>query len=348
MNRIKPLDGIRGIAVIMVLIAHAPYIDGAGIVNDALFAAKKSGFGYIGVELFFILSGYLITSGLISLIQSGDPNILGRFFEKRVYRLAPVIIISVFGCWLLMPGYDYLPTLFFASNYYFSVSPDPHPLRHFWSLAVEEQFYIFWPFLLIATRLDPDRVKALFLFIVGFSVASILVRDLLLADEVSRNLIYRSLESRMIALTLGGALAFYGVPAIKLRWLALAGAVSLGIAAAAIVAAKAGVQVPLATIKAFSYLVFSACVFLSAFSPWLNVPLSNTALRHAGTISFGLYVYHLPIFYWFGISHMQTSEPVNVATALSALSVTIAVTLASWHLIEKPVLGIKNRRVALQ
>src|SRR5690606_10280573 len=89
MKRLQQLDGLRGVAVLMVVFSHLPFIDGVELFNLALFVAKKSGLGYIGVEIFFILSGYLITRILIKDIASNEQNIISQFYIKRVFRLAP-------------------------------------------------------------------------------------------------------------------------------------------------------------------------------------------------------------------------------------------------------------------
>src|SRR5690606_17375074 len=104
---------------------------------------------------------------------------------KRAYRLAPVILLTITACYFLLPGHDYFYQLFFMSNYYFSIVDDPHPLRHFWSLAVEEQFYMFWPFALIATQMNTGRIKILFLSIIVISIASVLIRDWVLQTELA-------------------------------------------------------------------------------------------------------------------------------------------------------------------
>ena len=143
------IDGLRAIAVLLVVFNH---------VGWSLFSG-----GYIGVDVFFVISGYLITSLLVKDISEKKFSI-AQFYKKRVLRLAPayftvLIVVSIFAWQLMLPDeiIKYVSSVIYATflmaniymydevGDYFSQTVDSIPLLHLWSLGVEEQFYIFWP-----------------------------------------------------------------------------------------------------------------------------------------------------------------------------------------------------------
>lgn len=147
------IDGLRAIAVLLVVFNH---------VGWSLFSG-----GYIGVDVFFVISGYLITSLLVKDISEKKFSI-AQFYKKRVLRLAPayftvLIVVSIFAWQLMLPDeiIKYVSSVIYATflmaniymydevGDYFSQTVDSIPLLHLWSLGVEEQFYIFWPIFLL-------------------------------------------------------------------------------------------------------------------------------------------------------------------------------------------------------
>ena len=149
------IDGLRAIAVLLVVLYHLeiPFITG----------------GFIGVDVFFVISGYLITSILLKDIKNNEYSLL-RFYERRIKRILPalfaVITISLVAAWFILFPADFkyfgrsvAATTIFISNFlfhdesgYFEVSARLVPLLHTWSLAVEEQFYILFPLYLFAIK----------------------------------------------------------------------------------------------------------------------------------------------------------------------------------------------------
>ena len=146
------MDGVRGVAVVAVLLFHAGKLRG----------------GYLGVDLFFVLSGYLITSLLLAESStSGRVNLFG-FWARRARRLLPALLLVVafvglYSAVIADPGElhrirgDALATLAYVANWrfvfggfdYFALFSSPSPLNHTWSLAIEEQFYVVWPLLVL-------------------------------------------------------------------------------------------------------------------------------------------------------------------------------------------------------
>lgn len=344
MRHIKSLDGLRGIAVILVLIAHTPLIIDLDVTSTVLRALKFLGIGYIGVELFFILSGYLITSILLESVKSQD-GVMGNFYIKRIFRLLPVIVVSISICLAIFPDFDYLYQLLFLSNYYFSFNLDPHPLRHFWSLAVEEQFYIFWPIIIILFKRNMQALTKAMIILAVASCTFILFYDFIIATEESRALIYRGIESRMLSLLAGCAIAIHGVPTIKSSRILLIALAALTITILAKAAGKFYGFNYVASISAFGYLLFSVCLFILSIHAkgiW-NKLLEAKPLTFAGKISYGLYVYHVPVFFYFGVSHMQPGgKEASLGEVATIYMVTVFITLTSWYLLEKPLLKVKD------
>src|SRR6478735_4160186 len=150
---VPALDGLRGAAVAAVLLYHADYLPG----------------GWLGVDLFFVLSGYLITSLLLAERQATDGTALKSFWIRRLRRLMPALLAMLCGVavyaviWaraidLEQIRADGIATLFYVANWhtilqgtsYWDISKAPSPLQHTWSLAIEEQFYFVWPFVVYA------------------------------------------------------------------------------------------------------------------------------------------------------------------------------------------------------
>ncbi|MPT24197.1 MAG: acyltransferase, partial [Starkeya sp.] len=173
------IDGLRAVAVVPVILFHA----GFGAFSG----------GYVGVDVFFVISGYLITVILLSEIEAGTFSI-ARFYERRARRILPALSVVMLAClpfaWLWMIpdqlkefGQSVTAVVFFVSNFlfwkeegsYFAAAAELKPLLHTWSLAVEEQYYLFAPLTLAALwRFGRRR---LFWMVVGVAVLSLLATE---------------------------------------------------------------------------------------------------------------------------------------------------------------------------
>ena len=157
LNKSRPhypaLDGIRGVAILLVVIYH-----NFGFINKYFFL------GWLGVDLFFVLSGFLITDILLSTV--GSPNYLRNFYIRRVLRIFPLYFLMLIVFLLLLPLFPYFKTQFnyytenqfwlwtYFQNWLFIIKPaaSSNILHHFWSLAVEEQFYLLWPLVILLIK----------------------------------------------------------------------------------------------------------------------------------------------------------------------------------------------------
>jgi peptidoglycan/LPS O-acetylase OafA/YrhL len=180
------IDGLRALAVISVIFFHADIVGFSG--------------GYVGVDIFFVISGYLITSIILQQIQDQTFS-LAAFYERRARRILPALFFVIFCClplaWIFLLPYDmqrfsgalitipfFLQNFYFwRNNTYFEPSTDFSPLLHTWSLAVEEQYYLLFPFLLLFTR---RYKKTTLLWIIVFIVLiQLLMLQTLFADKLS-------------------------------------------------------------------------------------------------------------------------------------------------------------------
>ena len=320
MPRVSSLDGLRGLACLLVVSMHA----------SRVFPAA----GFLGVALFFVLSGYLITSLLLNEIETTDRVQFGRFYALRCARLLPPIpIVYVICCVLAVIGaanfpfiapHD-VPVILFVSNFWLSqhVNPFP-PLSHFWTLSIEWQFYFVWPFLLLVLVRVSSRGWLIWICFFGVLlscyvriVTNIDTRGLMVGAMIAA--IARDGRYRMMATS---GLALVAAPLALATILALA---CLGSATPWWF--KWGPDL----VVALSGIVIFVCV--NTDHPWLSPILSHNVLRYFGRISYGLYVYHFPLAL---TTFCEALSPWQRALVVIPLSIVIAD--LSWRWLEAPLL----------
>ncbi len=212
-SHLPALDGLRGLAILLVLVSHLMlFNDKTGSrFGDSLSALR--GLGWVGVDLFFVLSGFLITGILYDTLH--DPRYFRSFYMRRFLRIFPLYYGFLFFMMLLAHwlhfswgGRQYVLLAYMQNSGLWFPVTDFHPgvwadLDHFWSLAVEEQFYLFWPLLVFLLR-GRNRLIALTL---SLSASALLLRIILYMHGVSPLRIFMSTPCRMDALLLGGCVA---------------------------------------------------------------------------------------------------------------------------------------------
>jgi peptidoglycan/LPS O-acetylase OafA/YrhL len=337
------LDGLRAVAIAAVLLYHT-----GGILPG----------GTVGVDLFFVLSGFLITTLLLEERSSLGAVSLRRFYRRRALRLLPALfaVLAAFLAFSLVvaivnPG-SLREDLFgvFAGIGYFSnvammgepvTSSMPGELRHLWSLAAEEQFYLVWP--LVLGFILRSRVR-LALLVVSAGVVLMTARQLqLYVDGASWERIGFGVDTRNVSILVGCALALLlalpGRPRLDwARWLAAPAAVCV----VAFFFVDFGRE-----LFAGPLVVFAICCaalilgVLDEQSPLARL-LSVGPVVFVGRISYSLYLWHFPVFVVLGVN-----KPGVVAAAVPALLITVACAVASYYFIELPFLRRKRRpRVA--
>src|SRR6185295_15773072 len=367
MNRLIPeLDGVRGLAVLFVLLYHSSLSPGPpSVLSNAM------GLGWSGVDLFFVLSGFLITGILMETRTSG--NYFSSFYARRALRILPLYlaVLSVYfliamplthhwGYWQKWNNSMQLWYWFHLFNWWSAFHDDAPLLSHLWSLSIEEQFYLVWPVVVFLVR--PSHVVHICSAMI---VAPFALRLAFLHHSYPQEFLYRLTPFRLDALAAGCLTA---VITRNPAWCAAIGARlrSLALTALSLLlfvllwTHSNSAYTPLMltvgyTSLAFIYacLVFSA-YFYSGSSHWLAVQLRRPFLRTFGKYSYGMYVLHIPILFYEGRFLFNISDriPENSRAAAWTFSIPAGVLLSflvaqvSWHLLEKHCLRWKKHFVA--
>jgi peptidoglycan/LPS O-acetylase OafA/YrhL len=321
--------------------------------------------GFIGVDVFFVLSGYLITRILISQFsRTGRISVLD-FYARRMRRLMPAVIVLVgavvvrealWGNVLELTSRlkDGIATLFYIENWnliaqsdqYFEESVSASPLRHAWSLSIEEQFYLIWPLLLVPILAFGRKNRALSIAVISTMVAISVVLMAALFEPGLVTRAYYGTDTRVHQPLIGALLAFLvtrnshstgNAPGAGYLWPTVA-AVSLGglfIASRLLTGTS-----PIYYLGGSFLVAVLAGVLILALerSPtqWVARSLGWNPLRQLGRISYGFYLWHWPIILWLtapeGFSFWER-RAVNLIQFL----LTLAVALASFVLVESPI-----------
>lgn len=355
------LDGIRGIAVLVVMLYHFVMEDMHS--QSGALAAVLTGVaavGRLGVDLFFVLSGFLITGILVD--KKSAPGYFSTFYARRVLRIFPLYYLALVLAFFVLPlahGEPVTPwsqqgwAWFYGTNIAITFFQTPFPyIFHFWSLAVEEHFYMFWP--LVVWLLPRRHVVTSAL---ALSVGAVLTRIWLSSHDQSS---YFLTPSRMDALCLGSVLAI-AVRSdracqvldvlMRPRWMLL----FLLVVSLPYVTAKA-LGNHIAT-DALRYFVVAVCFTLLLAvavarpkSSLLSTTLSSRTLTTLGKYSYGLYVYHGMLAdgfdVWFPSALLQRFVHFAALAVLLKVVISIAcsmaVALVSWTLFENPLLKLKK------
>lgn len=330
----KPeLDGLRGIAVILVILYH--------------FKISFPG-GYVGVDIFFVLSGYLITSIILLQIENGEFSVR-RFMIRRLRRifppLVPVIILSLSCGWLFLNAHSFnklsssaLAQIFFNANSYFyytqnyfSESSELHPLLHCWSLSIEEQFYLIFPLLFIFRHKVWLKSIPIFLFIV-FLVSLLLS---IMFTERSYAFSFYMIPTRAWELLMGCLIAYHATIHTARSHSSYNIIPFLGLLLIFYSAVAFDSNTPFPGWKAIiTTLGTGACLFSSYNnSHFFNQILSIKPLRLAGVISYSLYLWHWPIY---SLSkHLFIEDTILITSVMIFLTLCLA--CASYRYLENPI-----------
>ena len=323
----KDIDGLRAIAVLGVLFYHFD-LPALGIPG-----------GFSGVDVFFVISGYLITG--ILLRQRHQPGYLKDFAIRRIRRIFPALIVVIgvtvaAGYLFLIPDdYDDLAVqaryaTFALSNFYFLFNTgyfDPaaeyQALLHTWSLAVEEQFYLVWPLALLALRRASHRVLFTFTMII---ILTSLTYSQWLAIEAPKSAFYGPL-SRAWELGIGALLAM--APRMDLR-----AAVGTGIRAAGLLLIGYSFfglnsESPFPGLNALFACLGTAMLILPLSQPTaICRGLSLPPMQAIGLISYSLYLWHWPVLVFY--EHYTSSTDIPLLTGLGLIALSILLATASY------------------
>ena len=352
MTYIRALDGTRGVAVALVCAYHfgVPWLEG----------------GFLGVDLFFVLSGFLITTLLLDEHQAAGRIDLVQFWFRRARRLLPAlfVLIAAVGIWTAVAAtpvekgplrWDLLASLGYVANWrfllagqsYFSDFVTASPVRHLWSLSIEEQFYVVWPLLVTATfaavhiRIRLTWRTAAVLLAVGAIASAALMAALY--DEANPSNAYYNTFARAHELLIGAlaAVVLSRVRPIRAAfashasWIAVAGLA--GVLAASILASDT---------TPFYYhggsVVFAVASVLLILALVVGNPgrgPAHRALRLGpivwlGAISYGVYLWHWPMTVWLTPDRVGVDGPMLLALRTGT---TLLIATASYYLVERPI-----------
>jgi peptidoglycan/LPS O-acetylase OafA/YrhL len=308
------LDGLRGVAVLAVVVAHA-------------WPALLPG-GWVGVDLFFVLSGYLITRLMIEERDRTGRVDLRAFYRRRVLRLAPALVLLLAVLLAVGTATPGQAATVYLTNWVLAFGGDAGALDHTWSLAVEEQFYLLWPVGFLLLRHRPK-------VIVGIVAAVVVWRFALAAGGASDYRTYAGFDTRADALLIGCLLAFLPI-SHRLRWAAVALLVVVGVAVPH--------DNPVMAFGGYTAVAVAAAVVIAAATgPWAWA-LSWRPLVRVGRVSYGLYLFHSPIMGWLIARHIYDGPTLLIVGGGTAL----VAALASYALIERPFLALKRPAVTRQ
>lgn len=331
----REIDGIRALAVIPVILFHAGF---------SLFSG-----GYVGVDVFFVISGYLITGIVMTDVARGTFSIVD-FYERRIRRILPALFLVVTVCtpvafWILLPadfkefGQSLIAVATFSSNMffwsqsgYFHGLAELKPMLHTWSLSVEEQFYVFFPLLLLLM----SRWGRKWVIVILLTIA---VTSLLLAEWGALNkpiAAFFLLPTRAWELLLGSLAAFYVADESRQQLtltqnnvLASAGFIAV---AYAIFGFDAKTIFP--GLHALIPTIGTVLMIISARpETWVGTFLSQPVMVSIGLISYSAYLWHQPIFSF--ARHLGLNNSATLAlAALAVLSLVLG--YLSWRYVETP------------
>jgi peptidoglycan/LPS O-acetylase OafA/YrhL len=360
-GHLPALDGVRGIAILLVLLHQFNIVTELrpgwrGAVDLGLEV------GWVGVQLFFVLSGFLITG--ILLDAKGRPDYYRTFFVRRVLRIFPLYYLALF-CGLVvfpliaghpLPGHEHQAWLWlYVSNWFAPFGRAVYGYGTFWSLAVEEQFYIVWPFVVAALS-----TRGLLRLCIALGVLAPIVRAISLRAGLPPDAVYQLTPCRMDALAVGAAASLLIRDPSSAAWirsrlvpLTLGSLFALGLGAL-ITHAYSRLSFRTETFGfsllawVFAYGIVAATHATSTTGPVGRV-LCSAPLRTIGRVSYGMYVFHAGLY--LGIARplleRYVEGPYGVFRALVfdllLISVTFVCATVSYYTFERPFLRLKDK-----
>lgn len=331
------IDGLRAIAVLPVILFHTGFESFSG--------------GFLGVDVFFVISGFLITKIISDELEQGAFSVL-KFYEKRARRILPALYVMLVACAIYAAVqtpfaardlYQSIAAttifsenilLYVESSDYFDLETERKPLLHMWTLGVEEQFYITFPFLLIIAKRFSGPLKFhafLSLLAASFTAALILT-------PVTPHFSFFMIFTRGWELLLGVLAAFVSesrIQGFSITFRNLAALLGLGAILVAVVLVETTTATP--HLSTLFPTLGAACVILFAGQDtFVGRFLNNKAMVGIGLISFSLYLWHQPIIVFFMNEVAAFGTDLKLHHQASIIALTICISLASYFFIESP------------
>jgi peptidoglycan/LPS O-acetylase OafA/YrhL len=338
------IEGMRAIAIVAVLLCHAgiPFASG----------------GYVGVDVFFVISGFLITRLLLNELGRRGSISLRGFYARRIKRLLPLsavllVTVAILTTLILSPvravevAGDLIASAFYVANWhfaaesvdYFAQDIEASPVRHLWSLAIEEQFYLVWPTLILGVAWFAERrvrnVRALLAGTFAFVFAASLAYGIY-QTAAEPNAAYFSTFGRAWELALGALLAVIGavaMPRVAATLLAWAGVAAIAFAVLAFdeTTAFPGTAALIPTLGAAALILAGGTLYQHTKGTPIGL-LSTAPARYVGRISYSWYLWHWP----FLVFAAALWGPLSVAAGIAVVAASWIPTAITHQLVEEP------------
>ena len=347
------LDGLRGVAIILVILYH----------NFSFIPIFI--YGWLGVDLFFVLSGFLITD--ILMLTRNTQNYFRNFYARRILRIFPLYYLSLLLFIFILPLFSWYPL---HMEYYrehqlwfwtylqnwtlvFQFDPNANVLTHFWSLAVEEQYYLVWPFIVLLVKKPKTLIVICLLALITVIGARLYIWN---HRELFSTYQWLFLFTRVDGILIGSMLALICRinPSVLHKY------------SIYLILFFAGINFLVYFLDRYNYFPVWAIIGYSSFSAFfailvfesvkgnnkiISMVFNNAVLRFFGKYSYGFYIFHWPVFLlvkpyadeW--MSHFFATGHINhqVFSALLATLAGLAISVASFHLFEKHFLRLKRK-----
>ena len=319
--------------------------------------------GFLGVDVFFVISGFLITALLLSEWRNDAWLDVVQFWKRRALRLLPALFVLLVGVAIAVPLLapdqagrlrgDVRAALAYVSNWhlifqnqsYFEAAGRPPLLTHLWSLAIEEQFYLVWPLILWVGLEIRQRAHRLVWWILAAAVASAGLMSLLYEPGTDPSRVYYGTDTRAGTMLVGAALACVWAPWRAKQAPGRAGRIGLGLAAAG---AMAGLAWSVANLHPFHDSLYGGGFFVVAAlaavlvavachpgTPWIHPALGSRVLVWTGKRSYGIYLFHWPVLM---LTRSYYDVPFTGNTLLAVrIGITLSLAALSYRFVEAPI-----------
>ncbi len=338
------LDGVRAIAIGLVVLRHVDL--------------QRFGLGFLGVDVFFALSGFLITILLVQEWRRTGRISLRAFYGRRALRLLPALALMLAGTGVLVAIFDpaklgtfrvgAVAAALYVANWALAIGLDLRPVSHTWSLAIEEQFYLLWPLCLIALLASRARPPLIATMVALGAVVALVWRAHLALGGATPGRIYHGFDMRADALLVGCFAGTLVAWELLPRGAAARALVHLATLACfgALYAARGALYTPrFYELGGFTLVALASALFVldvTLFEPrLLRAVLELPPLVFLGKISYGIYLWHVPIFELFPNERFRAPAALVLSLKLAA---SVAIPALSFYLVERPLLRFKPKR----
>ena len=328
-------------AALAIFLGHLPRVGGLPLFNMLKDAEARLPIGHLSMDVFFALSGFLITRIILMEREQGRFSLI-RFYIRRSLRIMPIYYLALAVCLALFPlgKAEAASIAAYYSNFFYCLHRVESPLKHTWSLAVEEHFYLVWPLLL--ARFDRSQSASLAgRWVPGLAFAAAIGLGIFCEPRLFGDFLTRATPFRILSLALGAGMAFRERDPERVRWLSTLRIglwTAAGIACIAVSHLIPHARVPFAAAAwlfsaALGFALVQAVVLLGPGNFFRRI-LESPPFVYLGKISYGLYLYHYIILFGLGLTHRQMHGEASLLRFGAAFGLCAAAPILSYHTVE--------------